>query len=73
MIPPKAKLPMDETEMVTSELRAAYQQVYVPNEKPFLRERKLRDLTHELKSGAPLSDEPTGPESKIDILPNEEI
>jgi hypothetical protein len=60
---------LDETEMVPSELRTAYQQVYVPNEKPFLRERKLRDLAHQLKSSAPLSDEPIGPESKIEILP----
>jgi hypothetical protein len=64
---------LDETEMVPSELRAAYQEVYVPNEKPFLRERKLRDLAHQLKSYAPLNDEPIGPESKIEILPNEEF
>ena len=64
---------LDETEMVPSELRAAYQQVYVTNEKPFLKERKLRDLAHQLKSSAPLSEELIGPEYKIEILPNEEF
>jgi hypothetical protein len=58
---------------VPSELRAAYQTVYDPNEKPFMRERKLRDLAHQLKSSVPLTDEPTGAEVKIEVLPDEDI
>jgi hypothetical protein len=64
---------LDETEMVPSELRAAYQAVYNPEEKPFLRERKLRELAHQLKSSAPLSDEAPGAEMKIDVLPDEDL
>jgi hypothetical protein len=55
---------LDETEMVPSELRSVYQAEWKPGEKRFLRERRLRDLTHQIKAGAPL---------KIEVLPDEDI
>ena len=40
---------LDETEMVSTELRAVYQAEWKMEDKKYLRERRLRDLTHELK------------------------
>lgn len=64
---------LDEAEMVSSELREVYQSEWKPSEKKYLRERRLRELVHQLKTTEGESLDSLIYTSKIDILPDELI
>lgn len=64
---------LDETEMVPNELRAIYNAEWDPNEKKYLRERRLRDQIHQLKSSEGEGLEPLSPSTKILVLADEAI
>jgi hypothetical protein len=64
---------LDETEAVPRELREIYQSEWRPTDKRYLRERRLRELAHQLKV-----DEQGDPRLavggvKVDVLPDEAI
>jgi hypothetical protein len=66
---------LDESEQVSSDLRevfvAEWQQ---KDEKKYIRERRVRDLAHELKSSAPLYEQQDAdPSFKVELIPDEEI
>lgn len=61
---------LDEAELVPAEIRATYEKNLIPNEKPFLALRKVRELTHQLKAAIPSQVEPIDLEVEID--PDEE-
>ena len=62
---------LDETETVPSELRAVYQTEWNPKTRKYLRERRLRELAHELKAAQVQRTLPT--DAQIDVLPDEDI
>ena len=64
---------LDESEMVPSEIRAHYQAEWNPKDKKYLRERRLRDAIHQLKTGEGAAFGPSETMEKIDILPDEYI
>jgi hypothetical protein len=64
---------LDETEMVPSELREIYYKGLNPDDKKYQRERRLRDLAHELKAGEGTSLDPLVTAAQVDVLPDEYI
>ena len=75
-IPPEllpATTILDETEMVPSELRAVYRAEWKPGDKKSQRERRLRELTHQVKAGEGAGLDPLVTTAKIDVLPDEYI
>src|SRR5208337_3014839 len=54
-----------EAELVPSQVRAVYEKEVKPGDKPFLLVRKVRDLTHQLKSSKPKQAEPL--EAEVDL------
>ena len=61
---------LDETELVPSELRLIFQD-WKPSDKKYLRERRIRELTHQLKGSEPM--EFLDSKAKIEVLPDEQI
>jgi hypothetical protein len=49
---------LEESNLVSQEIRSIYEQEVDFNEKPFLQARRLRALTHKLKSSQPMIEEP---------------
>ena len=64
---------LDESEMVPSEIRKVYHAEWKPGDKKYQRERRLRELTHELKAGEEAMLDHSVAMGKIDILPDEYI
>ena len=64
---------LDEIEMVPSEIREIYRAESKPGDKKYQRERRLRELTHQLKAGEGAMSDHSAPMEKIDILPDEYI
>jgi hypothetical protein len=63
---------LDETEAVPKELREIYQAEWRPADKKYLRERRLRELAHQLK-GEQVDRHLEAIEVKVDVLPDEDI
>ena len=76
---PEAILPataiLDESEQVSSDLRDVFVAEWQKkDEKKYIRERRVRDLAHELKSSAALDEQQDAdPSVKVELLPDEEI
>jgi len=49
---------LEESNLVSHEIRAIYEKEVDFNEKPFMQVRRVRDLTHRLKSSKPMLEEP---------------
>ena len=64
---------LDESEMVPSEICKVYHAEWKPGDKKYQRERRLRELTHELKAGEEAMLDHSVAMGKIDILPDEYI
>ena len=66
---------LDESEQMSSDLREVFVAEWQKkDEKKYIRERRVRDLAHELKSSTPLDDEQDAdPSVKLELLPDEEI
>ena len=64
---------LDESEMVPSEIRELYHAEWKPGDKKYQRERRLRELTHQLKAGEGAMLDHSVAMEKIDILPDEYI
>ena len=64
---------LDESEMVPSEIRKLYRAEWKPGDKKYQRERRLRELTHQLKVGEGAMLDHSVAMEKIDILPDEYI
>jgi len=64
---------LEEAEMVPGEIRAVYEKDVKPTDKPFLLVRKVRDLTHKLKSSKPMQVEPLDAEDYLDLTVEEGI
>lgn len=66
---------LDESEQMSSELRDVFVDEWQKkHEKKYVRERRVRDLAHKLKSFAPLDEEQAAdPSVKLEPLPDEEI
>ena len=64
---------LDESEMVPSEIRKLYRAEWKPGDKKYQRERRLRELTHQLKSGEEAMLDHSVTMEKIDILQDEYI
>lgn len=61
---------LEESYFVPGEIRAAFESEVDFNEKPFLQIRRVRDLTHKLKSSKPMTEEPLDVE--VDLEATEE-
>ena len=59
---------LEEAELVPSEIRAVYEKEVKSSDKPFLLARKVRELTHQLKSNKPMQFEPLEAEVDLDLL-----
>jgi hypothetical protein len=64
---------LDEMEKVPTELRTVYQRQWRPGDRKYQRERRLCDLTHQLKAAEGVSLDPLSTTGKFDILPDEDI
>lgn len=64
---------LEESERVPDEVRAIYEKEVNLSDKPFLQMRRLRDLTHQLKSSGPLAGEPLEAGVELGLVPEEDI
>ena len=64
---------LEESELVPGEIRAIYEREVRLSDKPFLQVRRVRDLTHQLKSSRPLAGEPLVADVELELVPEEEI
>lgn len=64
---------LEESEAVPGEIRAVYEKEVNLGDMPFLRVRKLRDMTHKLKSSKPLQAEPLAAEVGLELLTEDDI
>lgn len=64
---------LEESELVTDEIRAIYEKGFSPGDKPFLRVRKIRELTHQLKSSKPLAGETLETEVELELLSEDDV
>jgi hypothetical protein len=65
---------LDEAERIPSELRGVFVAEWQKKEeKKYVRERRVRDLAHELKASAPLNEERADFDNKTEVLPDEQI
>ena len=64
---------LEETELVPETIRAVYEKEFNLEEKPFLMVRKVRELTHQLKSSKPMQTEPLTGSDKLDLENEEDI
>ncbi|NNB56175.1 hypothetical protein [Pseudomonas fragi] len=64
---------LEESEMVPHDLRAIYLESWNPHEKQYIRERRLRDQIHQLKSSEDHGSEMSPMPIKIEFLPDEVI
>ena len=59
---------LDETEMVSNELREVYERQWKPGDRKYQRERRLRELAHQLKIGEGLGLDPFVTMLQIDTV-----
>lgn len=59
---------LEENEAVSDEIRAVYERDFKPTDAPFLIARKVRDLSHKLKSSIPMLDEPLDTRSDLEAI-----
>ena len=64
---------LEESEWVPGEIRAVYEREVKLSDKPFLQVRRVRDLTHQLKSSRLLAGEPLVADVELELVPEEEI
>ena len=64
---------LEESELVPGEIRTIYENQVNFDDKPFLHARKVRDLTHKLKSSKPLAEEPLEDDDYLDLADEEGI
>jgi hypothetical protein len=63
---------LEEGELVPGEIRAVYEKELKPSDKPFLLARKVRELTHQLKSSKPIQNEPLETDVDLDLIDEED-
>ena len=64
---------LEESEMVPHDLRVIYMESWNPHEKQYIRERRLRDQIHQLKSSEDHGSDMSPIPIKIEFLPDEVI
>jgi hypothetical protein len=64
---------LEESEIVRGEIRAIYEKEFKIDDKPFMIQRRVRELTHQLKSSWPLQVEPLEAEVELDLINEEDI